>query len=216
MVETGLFEKASKAQSNVLKEQEEIKKHIDKMAKARCIRDHYNDLIVANSQFYESLIGKAITELITTIEGREFIYKDAILFYMEPIKNGEKGNIIIDRGMYNHFHYSDDVDYKPKTETLIQKGFAVYLNTHFGFRKLPVFYVSEDQIKFNDTDIKINLDSFGYVEDFFKALVQYCCEREITDATEKEVNACLTEFLENYKREHAPKNPTKTLGNKTQ
>ena len=111
MAKINLFEKMERAEFNLVQ--------------AQNARKTYNDLIVANSCFYECLIVEAIAELVTTIEGRKFISTDAILFYMEPIKNGRKGKIIIDEGIYSYYHYSDLSTYKPTTETLIQNGFII-------------------------------------------------------------------------------------------
>ena len=215
MAKMSLFEAAAKAQSNVSKEREEIRKHTSKLEKAQHERDYYNRLIARNSYFHEYLLGQTLAELISTISGEEFVYIDEIDY--ETSANAPKSlkpKVIIQKFIYDFVRHSDDFQDSDYLQ-YARKNYAVRMNTHFGNLTLsPIFRVQGDHISLNDDYIKINFDKFGYVKDFLEFLVTYCFINPPNIG--ENVNVCLTEFLENYKKEHAAKDPTKTKEKNTQ
>ena len=212
MAKMSLFEAAAKAQSNVLKERGEIRKHTAKLEKAQHERDYYNRLIARNSYFHEGLLGQTLAELISTISEEKFVYIDEIDY--ETSVNApklSKPKVIIQEWIYDWVRHSDDFQCSD-LEQKLRKDYAVRMNTHFGNVSLsPVFCVQGDHISLNDNYIKINLDKFGYVKDFLEFLVTYCCENQTSNSIIENVNTSLVEFLKKYKEKHTTKNPIKIL-----
>ena len=165
-------------------------------------------------KFRINLIGEALAELITAVSGRKFVYDEVNNTYYKRYWLDESdedydanedceyrcvesyANIVVAHEKYQKEYYSETT--RNKVEQLIEEGDAILLKPYLPY----VNYVSIYQ------GYSLDVEKFGYVKDFSKALIQYCYERDIKEATKEDINACLTEFLENYKKEHAPKGPT--------
>ena len=194
----------------------QIKKEKSELARIESIiRNH--------STFKIDLIGEAFADLITAISGRKFVYdKVQRIYWYKQYREGlysygydyasirSTANIVVAQEKYKQEYHDVTHDARFKVpnsvEELAKNGDAVRLPDPDYSQVLAIYpYDKERHLEFDDK-------TFDYIEPFMHALIQYCCENHITYATKNDIS----KFLENYKKEHTPKNPTKIIERNTQ
>ena len=181
------------------------------------------EILYKHSTFKIDLIGEALADLITAISGRKFVYdKVQRIYWYKQYREGlysygydyasirSTANIVVAQEKYKQEYHDVTHDARFKVpnsvEELAKNGDAVRLPDPDYSQDFAVYpYDKERHLEFDNK-------TFDYIEPFMHALIQYCCENHITYATKNDIS----KFLENYKKEHTTKNPTKTLGKKTQ
>ena len=225
MTKKVLFEEVKKRESQC-KELDNRRREIEKtISKLHSEISDYQKIIKEYSIFDKNLIGEALANLITTISGREFIYREIDNTFVGEIYSifgyyyGQHSKvewIVVDSSKYKKEYYSEKSN---EVEKLKDAGDAIWF-PWYAQGSLIQFY-TYPHAEFNEREFKFNAEIFDYIEPFIQALIQYCYERGIkysyeenTFVTKEDINECLKEFLENYKIEHTTKNPTKTIGKK--
>ena len=237
MAKERLFEEMEKLEfkkNDLTNQIASLNRQIDAIAESRKnIESNMVDLgktIIKYSTFFNSQVGPAIAELITTISGRKYIYKHARGIY--PGKYGMDSavfkdlTVVVDKTKYKEYYRLAEIN------GLINEGYAIsiYDGEDIPNPLMPpnFFTLYGACVDTNNGAIDFNRDKFPYVAEFLKLLVQYAYERdslfvrvcdEDVNACLKEIlkkynNACLKEILKKYKEEHTTKNPTKTIGKK--
>ncbi len=225
MAKEKIFEEIKKRELQC-NELDNIRREIEKaISKLHSETSDYQNIIKEYSVFDKNLIGEALANLITTISGREFIYREIGNTFVGEINSilgyyyGQHSKvewIVVDSSKYKEEYYSEKSN---EVEELKDAGDAIWF-PWYAQGSLIQFY-TWPRAEFNEREFKFNAEIFDYIEPFIQALIQYCYERGIKYsyeekklATKEDINACLKEFLENYEKEHTTKNPTKTIGKK--
>ena len=196
---------------------EELRKQINERNK-KLLR--IGDKIRKSSTFDINLIGNALAELITAISGRKFVYDKVQHAYYYKVYHDalytndyefyftrSTANIVVAQEKYKHEYYDTRCKGANSVEKLVETGDAVRLVGPDHSQYFTVYPYPEQCFKFD-------VATFDYIEPFMQALIEYCCAKKIENPDEKTINKCLTEFLKEYKKEHAPNGPTleKTKG----
>lgn len=167
-----------------------------------------------HDKFRINLIGEALATLITEVSGRKFIYDEVDnTYYEKRLLSAEfyddyeyrrvksVANIVVACEEYKKEYYSETT--KNKVFQLVKKGDAILLKPYLPY----VNYVSIYQ------GCTFDGEKFGYVKDFIKALIGYCCWKNIKygEATKEDINECLKKFLNDNKAKYTQKNPSLKL-----
>ena len=185
--------------------------------------DRIKEIIVEYSKFDIDLLGETLAELVTAIRGKKFVYGEVVNsesygYYGAPEIHTTKEieHLVIAEGDYRDSHYDS---YSPRELMWFpERGLAIRFPKN---KKEVTFFTGDPVLAINSSEVMMDCRDFDYVDGFMRTLVQYCYANGITETTEKEkvaeaINACLKEFLENYKKEHATKGSTKIIERNTQ
>ena len=171
--------------------------------------------IVEHSKFDIDLLGEALAELVTVMKGKKFVYGEVVCSESygycgssDIHTTNEIEHLIIAENDYRDPRY---YSYSPRELMWFpERGLAIRFPEN---EKEVTFFTDDPVLAINSSEVIMDCIDFDYVDGFMRTLVQYCYANGITETTEKEkvaeaINACLKEFLENYKKEHATKGPT--------
>lgn len=193
-------------------QKQEIDKRIEGLEAAISV---YSGITEEYDTYNIDLIGEAFAKLITVMSGREFIYRKVTSHYYvlsnpsgsafgpsvyRPVTDEQC--IVVASEKYKPEYHSDKIHELDKVEQLVKDGDAIKFPV-WTSHDLTIYPCPREYFEFD-------IEKFGYIKDFAESLIQYCYERAIygNEVTKEDINACLKEFLESYKKEHAPKGPT--------
>lgn len=194
-------------------QKQEIDKKIEGLESAISV---YSGIAEEYDTYNVDFVGEAFAELITAISGRKFVYDEVTYEHYVPYNPsgsvfGPRGYMLVEEKQYivvasekykekyrNDDMYSD-ID---EVEQLVKAGDAIKFPVWVSSHDLTIYPCPRERFEFD-------IEKFGYVKDFAESLIQYCYERAISEneVTKEDINACLKEFLENYKKDHATKGP---------
>ena len=209
MKENQLFKKIEEIESQRLELYDQINEH---KSQIEIIKKQIEDLklelieqgkpIIRYSTFFNHSIGPALAELITTIDGREFIYSKVRAW--EYDSGIEYKNVVVDKTKYQDSYKFDELN------ELVREGDAICIyETNSILDKEPNFFEKHGCFTYLNVDaIRYEHKKFPYIEDFFETLVQSCYDQDYRYPSESFINNCLKDFLDNYKIEHETKNQT--------
>ena len=195
-------------------QKQEIDKRIEGLEAAISV---YTGITEEYDTYNIDLIGEAFAKLITVISGREFLYGEVINEHYVPCNPSgsvfgfkgyrlvpEKQYIVVAREKYKARYHSELFDESDEVEQLVKAGDAIKFPV-WTSHDLTIYPCPREYFEFD-------IEKFGYIKDFAESLIQYCYERAISgnEVTKEDINACLKEFLESYKKEHAPKGSRKS------
>ena len=196
---------------------ENLKQEIDKtIENLKLSIVHYKDIIEEHDTYNTEYIGDALAELITEISGREFIYRKVTSkYYVLSNPSGsafgpsvyrpvaDEQCIVVASEKYKPEYHCDKIRELDKVKQLVKDGDAIKLPVWSSSDSVTIYPCPTEYFEFD-------IEKFGYVRDFIKALIGYCCAKEIKNLDEKTINTCLNDFLLKYKEQQKNKSLTLT------
>ena len=171
--------------------------------------DRIKEIVVEYSKFDIDLLGETLAELVTAIKGSKFVYgevtnSESYGYYGSSTitTTNDIEHLVIAEGDYRDSHY---YSYSPRDLAWrVERGLAI----RFPKNKQEVTFYTLPDLDINESEVRMDLIDFDYVNDFMKILIQHCYENDLKKPTKADFDVCLKTYLEKYKEEHAPKCPT--------
>lgn len=167
------------------------------------------------STFDSKLIGNIIEKLVSLVEGKEYVYQEAIheTYELESTILGgqvdkvEKKTLMIVEGSQKRRYYNDYHEQDNEVNRLVQNGQAFILSEHkLWFSSWITFYTTyKGKLK-----CLIDFGKFSYVQDFIDLVVEYRFKNNLSKVSEKDLLSLMSGFVlnnkvfieENYKKKN--------------
>ena len=167
------------------------------------------------STFDSKLIGSIIEKLVTLVEGKEYVYQEAIhkTYELESTILGgqvdkvEKKTLMIVEGSQKRRYYNDYHGQDNEVNRLVQNGQAFILSEHkLWFSSWITFYTMYKE----NLKCLIDFGKFSYVQDFIDLVVEYRFKNNLSKVSEKDLLSLMSGFVlnnkvfieENYKKKN--------------
>lgn len=159
--------------------------------------------LVARYSWFDGVFSQTLADLMTTFEGRSYVYQTAEYKYTEGMGArckdvvGFADFIILADSVQKNYWYSGECT----LDDLVANGQAILLNKRRSLSSPSNYCFYEADLKKHLLDSKVKLDKFGYVEEFVNRVIEYRInnkEKEISPDTIVEIEA---DFLRDKEEE---------------